>query len=197
MPRAKKPLTTIFTIGHSTRTAEEFLALLKAHHIERVVDIRTIPRSRHNPQFNADALRAQLRAAAIGYRHLKALGGLRHARADSKNQGWRIASFRGFADYLQTPEFAAGLDRLIELGSAKRTAMLCAEAVPWRCHRSLVADALLVKGIPVEHIVSGNRTRPHALTSFARVRRGRISYPAEKRGNATRLPAPRRRRPSN
>jgi uncharacterized protein (DUF488 family) len=183
--RAKKPLTAIFTIGHSNRAAEAFLALLRAHGIECVADIRTIPRSRHNPQFSRDALRARLRAAGIAYRHLKTLGGLRHPRADSKNRGWRNASFRGFADYMETAEFAAGLERLIELGRGKRTAMLCAEAVPWRCHRSLVADALLARGIPVEHILSGNRTLAHALTSFARVRADRIIYPAGKNQRAS------------
>jgi uncharacterized protein (DUF488 family) len=180
--RAKKPVGTIFTIGHSNRTAEAFLALLRAHRIERVADIRTIPRSRRNPQFNRDALRARLRARRVAYRHLPALGGLRHPRADSRNRGWRNASFRGFADYMETTEFAAGLERLIGLAREKRTAMLCAEAVPWRCHRSLVADALLIRGIPVAHILSGKRARAHALTPFARVRKGRISYPAEDAG---------------
>jgi uncharacterized protein (DUF488 family) len=178
--RNKKLPAVIYTIGHSNRTAETFLALLKAHRIERLVDIRTIPRSRHNPQFNHDALPARLQAARIAYRHLKALGGLRHARADSKNLGWHNASFRGFADYMQEAEFAAGLERLIELASEKRTAIMCAEAVPWRCHRSLVADALLARGIRVEHIMSGKRTAAHALTSFARVRKGKITYPTEK-----------------
>jgi uncharacterized protein (DUF488 family) len=181
MATSKEKLpAVIFTIGHSNRTAKAFVALLKAHAIERLVDIRTIPRSRHNPQFNRDELPSRLHAARIAYRHLKALGGLRHARADSRNLGWRNASFRGFADYMQTPEFAAGLERLIELAAEKRTAIMCAEAVPWRCHRSLVADALVVRGICVEHILSGKRAKEHALTPFARVRGRAVTYPTEK-----------------
>ncbi|HEV2387009.1 MAG TPA: DUF488 domain-containing protein [Candidatus Acidoferrales bacterium] len=178
MPRRKRP-AVLLTIGHSNRALEAFIDLLRAHRVERVIDVRTIPRSRHNPQFNRETLPPMLRRARIGYRHLKALGGLRHARADSANTGWRNASFRGFADYMQTPEFAAALDRLIELAAEKRSAILCAEAVPWRCHRSLVADALVVRGIPVEHILSGKRAAPHSLTPFAKLKGSRITYPAE------------------
>jgi uncharacterized protein (DUF488 family) len=170
-------VTTIFTIGHSSRTWEAFLELLRAHKIQRVVDVRTVPRSRHNPQFNRETLSAKLRGRRIGYVHLRKLGGLRHARRDSVNLGWRNASFRGFADYMQTPEFAEGLRRLIALGKQKRTAIMCAEAVPWRCHRSLISDALLVRGIRAEHIISGKRTQVHELTSFGRVKRKQITYP--------------------
>ena len=173
----KKTKPVIFTIGHSTRPLEEFIELLRARGIERVIDIRTIPRSRHNPQFNGETLGPTLRAARIGYVQLKKLGGLRHAKADSKNLGWRNASFRGFADYMQTAEFEAGLDRVIRLGEEKPSALMCAEAVPWRCHRSMVADALTVRGFPVQHIVGGSKPQAHKLTSFARVRGTNITYP--------------------
>jgi uncharacterized protein (DUF488 family) len=168
----------VFTIGHSTRTTEEFLALLAAHGIERVADVRTIPRSQHNPQFNREALAAAVRRAGIGYIHFKALGGLRHARKDSINLGWQNMSFRGFADYMQTPEFARAIGRLIGFARKKRIAILCAEAVPWRCHRSLIADALLVRGVAVQHILSGRSARPHTLTPWAKVEGTRITYPA-------------------
>ena len=142
--------------------------------------MRSIPRSRHNPQFDQETLRTKLRAARIGYVHLRKLGGLRHARRDSSNMGWRNSSFRGFADYMQTSEFDAGLQRLIKLARQKRSALMCAEAVPWRCHRSLIADALTVLGIRVEDIMSKTRSQLHSLTSFARVRSGRITYPRSK-----------------
>jgi hypothetical protein len=171
-------MLTVFTIGHSTRTWEAFLSVLRAHGVERVIDVRTIPRSRHNPQFNREILAAKLRGARIGYVHLGRLGGLRHARRDSENMGWRNASFRGFADYMQTKDFEKGLQRLIYLAKQKKSALMCAEAVPWRCHRSLIADALVVRKIRVAHIVSGTRSQPHALTSFGRVQGTRITYPA-------------------
>jgi len=176
-----KPL--IRTVGHSTRPLETFLELLKAHGVERVLDVRTIPRSRRNPQFNRETLPAKLRAAHIGYLHLAKLGGLRHAQRDSPNAGWQNASFRGFADHMQTPEFEAGLKRLIELAGKKRSAVMCAEAVPWRCHRSLIADALLVRGFPVAHIMSRKRAQPHSLTLFARVRGRQITYPPGKKAS--------------
>ncbi len=176
----------VLTVGHSNRTLEAFLELLRAHGVGRVVDVRTIPRSLHNPQFNRETLPAKLRAASIGYVHLAKLGGLRRARRDSPNTGWHNSSFRGFADYMQTPDFEAGLQRLMKLGKEKRSALLCAEAVPWRCHRSLISDALLVRGIPVEHIMSGKRRRTHSLTLFARVRDKRITYPPGKAGNKPR-----------
>ena len=170
-------ISTVLTIGHSTRTWKVFLDLLRAHRVERVIDVRSIPRSRHNPQFDQETLRTKLRAARIGYVHLRKLGGLRHARRDSSNMGWRNSSFRGFADYMQTSEFDAGLQRLIKLAGQKRSALMCAEAVPWRCHRSLIADALTVLGIRVEDIMSKTRFQLHSLTSFGRVRRNRVTYP--------------------
>lgn len=175
----KKDRLKIFTIGHSTRPIEAFVELLQRHGIRQLIDIRTIPKSRRNPQFNGDALAASLRRARIRYTHLKNLGGLRHARADSVNLGWRNTSFRGYADYMQTPEFDAGLNRAIKLATARPAALMCAEAVPWRCHRSLVADALLARGIDVEDIVGAGKPRAHRMTPFARVRGTRIVYPAE------------------
>jgi Domain of unknown function DUF488 len=175
----KKPPKVVLTIGHSTRTLDSLIELLEAHRVERLVDVRTIPRSRRNPQFNRETLPAALRKARIGYRHMKALGGLRHARRDSPNTAWRNASFRGYADYMLEPEFAAALDRLIGLAAEKRTAVMCAEAVPWRCHRSMIADALLARGIAVEHILGTKRAEPHRLTAFARVEGERVTYPGE------------------
>jgi uncharacterized protein (DUF488 family) len=178
MSRSQNPLT-IFTVGHSTHPIDRFIELLRSHGVEQVIDIRTIPKSRHNPHFNSEALAAALRVARIRYVHLANLGGLRHARADSINLGWRNASFRGFADHMQTPEFAEGLDRAIQLAEAHPTALMCAEAVPWRCHRSLVADALLVRGIRAEHITSHASPKAHTLTPFARVRGTQITYPGD------------------
>ena len=165
MPRRlAKDAPIIMTIGHSTRTIEAFVEMLAAHGVRLVIDIRSIPRSRHNPQFNKDALPASLKAARIGYRHMPALGGLRHARPDSPNTAWRNASFRGFADYMLTEECATALEKVIGLAKKKRAALLCAEAVPWRCHRSLVADALEVKGVRVLHLTSRTGSRPHRRT---------------------------------
>ena len=166
------------TVGHSTRSIDEFIGLLRAHAVSRVVDVRTIPRSRHNPQFNRDGLSDSLKAAGLGYVHLPELGGLRHAKPDSINAGWRNASFRGYADYMQTPEFAQSLEELIQLAK-ERIAIMCAEAVPWRCHRSLIVDALLVRGIRVEDIMSVTRRQVHTLTPFAKVQGSTITYPAE------------------
>jgi uncharacterized protein (DUF488 family) len=170
---------TIFTVGHSTRSIEVFLDLLRAQGVKRVIDVRTIPRSRHNPQFNRETLPLTLRQAGIGYTHLPELGGLRHARQDSPNMGWRNTSFRGYADYMQTSEFEAGLDTLMAAGEREPIVVMCAEAVPWRCHRSLIADALSIHGIPVEHILSATRTQPHTLTPFAQVHGRRITYPID------------------
>jgi uncharacterized protein (DUF488 family) len=167
----------ILTIGHSTRPLDEFLGLLDAHGVECVVDVRTIPRSRRNPQFNSDALEDSLRKAHIGYVHKKPLGGLRHPKKDSINTGWRNDGFRGYADYMQTGEFDAALVELIEFTRTKRCAIMCAEAVPWRCHRSLISDALVVRKVGVEHIMSRTRREPHALTPFALVRGAQITYP--------------------
>ena len=175
--RAKK--IEVFTIGHSTHPIAEFLEILKGNGIKRVIDIRTIPRSRHNPQFNGEALAESLRAGGIAYTHIKKLGGLRHPAKDSINLGWRNSGFRGFADYMQTPEFEAGLDRAIKLAKTKPCALMCAEAVPWRCHRSLVADALSVRKIPVMHISSATRASAHKITPFALARGLRITYPDE------------------
>jgi uncharacterized protein (DUF488 family) len=177
--RQKENRLTVFTIGHSTHPIERFIELLQSNGIQQLLDIRTIPKSRHNPQFNSDALAASLRAAHIRYVHLKELGGLRHARRDSINLGWRNASFRGYADYMETPEFEAALDRSIKLAEARPTALMCAEAVPWRCHRSLVADALTVRGIRVLEIVSSAEPKEHKLTPFARVRDTHITYPVD------------------
>ena len=168
----------VVTVGHSTRPIDEFVALLQAHGVQRVVDVRTVPRSRRNPQFGQDVLPGSLQGAGIGYVHLPGLGGLRRARPDSPNAGWRNASFRGYADYMQTPQFAAALERALELAGRERIALMCAEAVPWRCHRSLIADALLVRGIAAEDIASATRRTPHKLTPFARVRGTEITYPA-------------------
>ena len=170
---------TLLTIGHSTRTIEEFLAILQAHGVQLLVDVRTIPKSRRVPQFNSDALAASLREKGIEYAHLATLGGLRHANKDSINTGWRNASFRGYADYMATQGFHEGLDRLLQLAKTKRTAIMCAEAVPWRCHRSLIGDALLVRGVQVEDIMSATSARPHEMTSFAKVEGLDILYPEE------------------
>lgn len=169
----------VLTIGHSTRSIEGFVDLLRAHGVKRLVDVRTVPRSRRNPQFNREALPEPLDAAGIRYVHMPGLGGLRHPRRDSVNTGWRNASFRGYADYLQTPEFAANLDELVKLAGRGQIAIMCAEAVPWRCHRSLIADALLARGVKVEHILSATRRQPHALTPFACVRGTSVTYPPE------------------
>ena len=167
------------TIGHSTRTLDDFIALLKAHAVAKVVDVRTIPRSRHNPQFNLETLPDSLSKAGLKYIHMQGLGGLRHSKPDSPNSGWRNASFRGYADYMQTPEFENNLKRLIELAKEDRVAIMCAEAVPWRCHRSLIGDALAVRGISTVDIMSPGHSQVHTLTPFAKVRGTKITYPVE------------------
>src|SRR5690348_12424824 len=173
----------ILTVGHSTRPIEDFIALLRGHGVQLLVDIRTIPRSRRNPQFNSDALAGSLQHAGIAYAHVKELGGLRHPRRDSINTGWRNASFRGYADYMQTEDFARAVSRLLQLCAAQRCAVMCAEAVPWRCHRSLLADALVARGVPVEHILSTARRQTHALTPFAKIKNNQVTYPqAEEAG---------------
>ena len=170
---------TIFTVGHSTLPVKQFIAVLKAYGIERLVDIRTLPRSRRNPQFEGAALADSLGAECIEYVHLQALGGLRHPRKDSPNTGWRNQSFRGYADYMQTQAFENALETLVTLSHEKRLAIMCAEAVPWRCHRSLVSDALIARGIPVVEILSESSYRPHKLTSFAHVKGTQITYPPD------------------
>jgi uncharacterized protein (DUF488 family) len=180
----------VLTIGHSTRILEEFIQLLEAHEVSRVVDVRTVPRSRHNPQFNKSSLPHALKKAGVGYVHLPGLGGLRHANPDSPNMGWRNTSFRGYADYMQTPEFQANLAGLIEMAGRHRLALMCAEAVPWRCHRSLIADALLVHGISVEDIMSLTRRQTHKLTPFAKVLGTEITYPAAQAMQLELVPSP-------
>ena len=169
--------SVIYTVGHSTRSIRDFITLLRAHGVKEIADVRSMPMSRHNPQFNADALKTSLRQKHISYRHLEKLGGLRHAKKDSTNLGWRNASFRGFADYMATAEFSEGIAALMKMAGERETAVMCAEAVPWRCHRSLIGDALTVRGVRVEDIMSLNQAKIHSLTSFARVRGNRITYP--------------------
>jgi uncharacterized protein (DUF488 family) len=171
----------LFTIGHSTRPIEEFLAMLQAHGVRRLVDVRTVPRSLHNPQFNREDLARALHARRLHYRHMPGLGGLRHPQCDSINTAWRNSSFRGYADYMQTAEFVENLDALIELGNQEPTAAMCAEAVPWRCHRSLIADALLVRGICVLEIASATRVAPLTLHPWAHVEGTVVTYPGEQR----------------
>jgi uncharacterized protein (DUF488 family) len=173
------PNGAIFTLGHSTLPIQRFIGLLERYGIQSLTDIRTVPRSRHNPHFNKDALQQALGAHGIEYVALRTLGGLRHARKDSINTGWRNSGFRGYADYMQTGEFAEGLEQLIALSLSRRTGIMCAEAVPWRCHRLLVADALSVRGIPVVEILSLSDYRAHKLTPFARVDGTAITYPSE------------------
>jgi uncharacterized protein (DUF488 family) len=167
----------VLAIGHSTRPIEEFLALLRSVGAVTLADVRTVPRSRANPQFDKRALRRSLEAAGIAYVHLPPLGGLRRARRDSPNGAWRNASFRGYADHMLTAEFEEGLRELRELARRGPVAVMCAEAVPWRCHRSLLADALFARGVVVEHVTAPGRTRSHELTPFARLHGRRVTYP--------------------
>ena len=173
------PEGAIFTLGHSTLPIERFIALLRAYGIERLVDIRTVPRSRHNPQFNDTTLANALAAEGVEYVPMQTLGGLRHARKDSTNTGWRNASFRGYADYMQTEQFRDALEALIAISRQKRVAIMCAEAVPWRCHRSLVADALSARAVPGIEILSEKDYRTHKLTPFAHVEGMQITYPPD------------------
>jgi len=172
-------LPVMLTIGHSTHPLNEFVDMLLAHGVTRVVDVRTVPRSFHNPQFNKTSLPRSLKKAMLGYVHMPGLGGLRHAKRDSINMGWRNTSFRGYADYMQTPEFEESLNELIELANHDRIALMCAEAVPWRCHRSLIADALLIRGIRTEDIMSLTRSQVQTLTPFAEVHGTLLTYPSE------------------
>jgi uncharacterized protein (DUF488 family) len=169
----------MMTVGHSNRPLDELIGMLQAHGVDLLVDVRTVPKSRYNPQFNTESLPAPLREAGIEYLHMRGLGGLRHARKDSINTGWRNDSFRGYADYMQTPEFDAALGELLQVSDGRQAAVMCAEAVPWRCHRSMIADALTARGVAVEHIMSAGKRSPHKITSFARVEGTRVSYPAE------------------
>jgi len=178
------PSFIVLTIGHSTRNLDEFIKILQAYGVTKVLDIRTVPRSRRNPQFNGETLPEGLNSAGIGYMHMPALGGLRRPRKDSENTGWRNASFRGFADYMQTQEFEENIKKLIEHAARERVALMCAESLPWRCHRSLIADALLVRGIKVEHITGIQRRTEHRLTPFASVKGKQITYPPAGSGAA-------------
>jgi uncharacterized protein (DUF488 family) len=170
--------TALFTIGHSTHSIEEFIALLKAHSIHHLVDVRSIPKSRHVPQFNTDALASSLRAGNIDYTHLKALGGRRSTRKDSLNTGWRNASFRGYADYMAKPQFVEGLAALTQIASITPTVIMCAEAVPWRCHRSLIADAMMLQSWEVRDILTAAPAKEHKLTPFLKVVNNQPTYPS-------------------
>jgi uncharacterized protein (DUF488 family) len=172
---------TIFTVGHSTRTLDEFVELLRAHAVRAVADVRLIPKSRRLPHFNDDVLSASLPEAGIAYHRFKSLGGRRRPRADSVNLGWRNESFRGYADFMQTPTFAAALDELMALAGQTPTTTMCAEAVPWRCHRSMISDALIVRGWTVRDITSPTKAAVHQLTPFAKVEGTRITYPVDPR----------------
>lgn len=175
---AKKPL--IFTVGHSTHPIDEFVSLLQAHGVKEIVDVRTIPMSRYNPQFNKETLKESLKNAHIRYKHSKKLGGLRHSKKDSTNLGWRNKSFRGFADHMSTEEFSQGLNDLMKSAAQRKTAIMCAEAVPWRCHRSLIGDALTKKGWLVEDIMSRTAATKHRMTPFLTMKKGQITYPEPK-----------------
>ena len=174
----KKPI--VFTIGHSTHPINDFVELLQAYRIKEVVDVRSIPMSRYNPQFNSDTLKQSLRKSNIKYKLLKKLGGLRHTKKDSTNLGWRNTSFRGFADYMASSEFMEGLGMLTKIARIRNTAIMCAEAVPWRCHRSLIADALIKKGWLVRDIMSHTSATKHRMTPFLKIRKGQLVYPVLK-----------------
>ncbi len=167
---------TVWTVGHSTRTPDEFLELLAANEIEAVADVRRYASSRKHPHFNQDALRNALSVVGVKYVPLPELGGRRRSRPDSQNIVWRNESFRGYADYMETKEFHAGIDRLLELARRKRTVIMCAEAVWWRCHRSLIADYLKADGVCVQHIISGKKNEIHPYTSAAQLKNGKLSY---------------------
>ena len=166
----------LYSIGHSTRTDDEFVALLHAYRIGTLADVRTIPASRRHPQFGADRLRARLSREEIEYRHMPALGGLRRPRRDSANAAWTNDAFRGYADYMETEAFESGVDTLLGLGAEGVVAFMCAEAVWWRCHRRLLADALLARGAEVRHILTAAEAPPHQLPPFARIVEGRVAY---------------------
>lgn len=166
----------IWTVGHSTRSAEEFNEILLAHQIEVLADVRSFPGSRRYPQFNKSQLNMLLQQVGIEYFHFKDLGGRRRARADSRNTAWKNEGFRGYADYMESEEFEQGIRRLLEVAASKQTAIMCAEALWWRCHRSLIADSLKARGVEVIHILNENKTEAHPYTKAARVVDGRLSY---------------------
>lgn len=171
-------INTLLTIGHSTHPIDEFVRMLKDHGVEEIVDVRSIPKSRHCQQFNADSLAESLAGASIDYTHIHKLGGLRHATKDSVNLGWHNASFRGYADYTATPEVSEGLNALIRIARVRQTAIMCAEAVPWRCHRSMIADAMIEKGWEVRDIMSSKPATEDRVTPFLRIVDGQLTYPA-------------------
>ena len=173
---------TLYTVGHSTRGWEEFVGLLKAHGVRVVADVRRYPRSRKFPHFNDESLAAELPRHGLAYQPFPALGGRRRPRKDSPNAGWRSESFRGYADYMLTPAFEQALDELIGAARAAPTAIMCAEAVPWRCHRSLIADALLAHGVKVLDVMDERKAPPHKMTPFAKVEGTRVTYPAAQPG---------------
>jgi uncharacterized protein (DUF488 family) len=177
VPAEAAPHGCVFTLGHSTRPIDEFIGLLNAHQITQLIDVRTVPRSRHNPQFETQALAKSLAGAGIGYALAPGLGGFRRTSPESPNGAWRNLSFRGYADYMLTPDFNESVVAVIELMKTDRVALMCAEAVPWRCHRSLIADALFVRGHVACEISSATRLQPHRLTPFAKVEGERITYP--------------------
>ncbi len=174
-----RDINTVFTIGHSTRPFDKFLEILEVFRIEIVADVRTIPKSRYNPQFNIDSVKDGLETHGIRYIHMAGLGGLRQTTKNSINTGWKNLSFRGYADYMQTFEFGNSLEQLIKIAKEKVTTIMCAEAVSWRCHRSLIGDALLVRGFNVEDIISDRTSTPHKLTPWARVDGYVITYPGD------------------
>ena len=174
---AKESELTILTVGHSTRTLDEFVELLKAYSVSLVVDVRTVPRSRHNPQFNKETLPNTLKPYGVKYIHMPDIGGLRRPKPDSVNLAWRNNSFRGYADYMQTKEFTDSLLKIMALARENRLALMCAEALPWRCHRSLISDALVVRHVKVGHIISTTSTIPHELNEMAHLEGTKITYP--------------------
>lgn len=176
--KRKNPKPRIYTIVHSNRSINEFLEILQAYKLKLLVDVRTVPKSLHNPQFGMTKLKNKLNKHGIEYIHIAELGGFRHAKKDSENDAWRNLSFRGFADYMQTEGFLKGLKKLINRLKRKKLVMMCSEAVPWRCHRSLIADALLIRDITAEDIFSPTNHKPHKLTSFAKTKGTKITYPA-------------------
>jgi len=174
---ALKQKSKIYTIGHSTRPIDEFISMLKNFHVRKLFDVRTIPKSRFNPQYNKENLAKSLANEKIDYEHMPGLGGLRQAQKDSINNGWRNASFRGFADYMQTESFENSIQELIKEAQKKTVAIMCAEAVPWRCHRSLIADALLFRGLDVKDIMGAQKETIHKMNPMAKIEKGKIYYP--------------------
>ena len=168
---------TVYTIGHSTRPLDEFIELLRSHGVAQLADVRTVPKSRRHPHFAADALSQSLDSAGIVYRHAGELGGLRKPAVKSRNMAWRHEGFRGYADYMETAAFEGALDALVDWSREARTTVMCAEALWWRCHRQLIADALVARGLEVRHIMSARKCPGHTLTAFARVNADRVTYP--------------------